>query len=146
MWSWKLWNLRLVSILPEPRALLTVMMALLTIQLAGDLSRVFTHSSSFPPSNRTMASEGGAESTAPGVTTLGTGSQTSVSCGLPLPWARPGPAGCCCAKTAADNANSIASVLQIESGRRVWNEKGLIGSPYSYHLLSCPAPGDTPAT
>jgi hypothetical protein len=70
-------------------ALLTVMTPLLTIQLAGDLSRVFTHSSRFLPSNRTMASEGGAESTAPGVTTLGTGSQTSVSCGLPLPWARP---------------------------------------------------------
>src|SRR5471032_2137086 len=59
MWSWKLWNLRLVSILPEPRALLTVMTALVTIQLAGDLSRVFTHSTRFLPSNRTMASEGG---------------------------------------------------------------------------------------
>src|ERR1700722_341094 len=50
-----------------------------TIHWAGDLSRVDTHSSRFLPSNRTMASEGGAVLLVPGVTTGGTGSQTSVS-------------------------------------------------------------------
>jgi len=52
------------------------------IHFAGDLSCAETHSSRFLPSKRMMASEGGAPLVAPGVTTGGTGSQTSVSCGL----------------------------------------------------------------
>jgi hypothetical protein len=46
-----------------------------------------THSSRFLPSNSTIASEGGAALLAPGVTILGTGSDTSVSWGF-------GAAGC----------------------------------------------------
>ena len=40
-----------------------------------------THSSRLRPSNNTMASDGGALFAAPGVTTFGTGDQTSVSSG-----------------------------------------------------------------
>src|SRR3982074_514439 len=71
---------RLVSILPA--ALFTVSTPSATVHLAGDLSWTDTHSSRFLPSNRTIASEGGAALLAPGVTTLGTGSHTSVSSGL----------------------------------------------------------------
>src|SRR5689334_10610372 len=89
--------------LVAPRALFTVITPFCTIQLAGDLSLVFTHSSSFFPSNRTIASEGGADSTAAGVTTFGTGSHTSVSCGLGR--VRPCAAGCCAIRLwAANNA------------------------------------------
>src|SRR5690349_7795200 len=89
IWSWKLWNLRRVSMLVAPGPLFTVRIpedggTFFTIQFAGPLSLVLTHSSRFLPSKRMIASEGGSESTAPGVTTLGTGSQTSVSCGLGL--------------------------------------------------------------
>ena len=52
-----------------------------TVQEAGDFIRVDTHSSRFLPSKRTIASEGGRES-APGFTTLGSGSHTSVSFGF----------------------------------------------------------------
>src|SRR5579883_2944231 len=99
MWSWKFLNVRFVSILPEPRALFTIISPSLTNHGAGDLSRVKTHSSRFLPSKSTMASDGGAESVAPGVTTFGSGSHTSVSLGLPLGPLRPPPgaAGGCCA-------------------------------------------------
>jgi len=60
--------------LPTPVALLTVRMLSATVHLAGDLSLVVTHWSRFLPSKRTIASEGGAESVAPGVMIGGTGS------------------------------------------------------------------------
>src|SRR5580698_9229381 len=65
-----------------PAALFTVSTPSPTFHLAGDLSWAETHSSRLRPSKRTIASEGGAVQLAPGVTTFGTGSQTSVSCGL----------------------------------------------------------------
>ena len=45
----------------------------------GEWSATDTHSSSFRPSNSTIASEGAAASLAPGVTMGGTGEYTSVS-------------------------------------------------------------------
>src|SRR4051794_24241674 len=60
----------------------TVMTPFATVQPAGLLSRVLTHSPSDLPSKSTMASEGGAAGLAPGVTTGGTGVHCSVSCGL----------------------------------------------------------------
>ena len=63
-----------------------------TVQPAGDLSFTFTHWSRFLPSKSTMASDGAALSVAPGVTTFGTGSQTSVSAGFIWP-----AAGCAAA-------------------------------------------------
>src|SRR3954469_18628892 len=66
-----------------PASLLTVTMPLETVHLAGALrSWAETHSSRFLPSKRMMASEGAAVGVAPGVTTLGSGCQTSVSSGL----------------------------------------------------------------
>src|SRR6185437_6174750 len=82
-WSWKLRKVRLVSMFPTRRALFTTSTPSRTIHSAGDLSFVCTHSSRFLPSKRTIAFEGGAELSAPGVTTFGAGSQTSVSFGLP---------------------------------------------------------------
>src|SRR3954463_14379455 len=85
------------------------MMPSATVHLAGDLSLVNTHSSRFLPSNSTIASEGGASLGAPGVTTFGTGSQTSVSVGWPRGGGGAGPAacpagGCCWATTGATTA------------------------------------------
>src|SRR5579862_4712715 len=88
--------------LPTPCALLTVNMPLATSHLAGEWSWADTHSSRFFPSKRTIASEGGSALVAPGVTILGTGSQTSVSSGLGLP-------GSCATRKAvieARNANA----------------------------------------
>src|SRR5579859_5685590 len=65
-----------------PPVLFTVMTPSATVHLTGDLSLLVTHSSRLLPSKSTMASEGGAVQVAPGVTTLGTGSQTSVSSGF----------------------------------------------------------------
>src|SRR5271169_2491087 len=65
-----------------PADLATVIIPSATIHCAGDLSLADTHSSRFFPSNRMMASEGGAPQVAPGVTIFGSGSQTSVSAGL----------------------------------------------------------------
>src|SRR5271166_5065118 len=77
-----------------PADLATVITPSATVHCAGDLSFADTHSSRFFPSKRTMASEGGAPQVAPGVTTFGSGSQTSVSAGL-------GPEGACdCVATA----------------------------------------------
>src|SRR5579864_4493881 len=72
-----------------PAVLFTVMTPSATIHFAGDLSCAETHSSRFLPSNRMIASEGGAAHGSPGVTTFGTGCQTSVSSGLAV------GAGCC---------------------------------------------------
>jgi hypothetical protein len=75
--------------LPTPRALFTVSTPPATVHCAGDLSRVSTHSSRLRPSNSTIASDGGALSAAPGVTTGGTGARTSVSAGFIPAWAAP---------------------------------------------------------
>src|SRR5580700_9238002 len=65
-------------------------MPLATIHFAGaERSCADTHSSRFLPSNKMIASEGGAAQVAPGVTTFGSGCQTSVSSGLAVDcWAR----------------------------------------------------------
>src|SRR6478672_3485538 len=68
--------------LPTPGAFFTVITPSATVHWAGDLSWADTHSSRLLPSNRTIASEGGAALVAPGVTILGTGVQTSVSSGF----------------------------------------------------------------
>ena len=91
-----------------PAFLLTVMTPSATVQPAGDLSRVDTHSSRFLPSKRTMASDGAAPGVAAGVTTLGSGFHTSVSSGLGLP-------GACCASTKAPDVSAA-------SGRRSIHE------------------------
>src|ERR1035438_9711074 len=95
-----------------PSALFTVITPSATIHLAGDLSRFETHSSKFLPSNSTIASDGGAEQLAPGVTTFGTGSQISVSAGFSA-------AACACAACgeAGDCAKSVVAVA-----RRAANE------------------------
>src|SRR5580658_10036389 len=98
--------------LPTPCALLTVRIPLATTHWAGVWSWADTHSSWFLPSNRTMASEGGAESVAPGVTIGGTGVQTSVS-------SDSGLAGCCAAR-AAERETRAARARRRES-------RGLIG-------------------
>src|SRR6266550_428679 len=68
-----------------PDFLLTVMTPSCTVHWAGDLSLTVIHSSRFWPSKRMMASEGGEGLvTGPGVMTLGTGCQSSVSSGLGL--------------------------------------------------------------
>src|ERR1700753_3085639 len=67
-----------------PAVLLTTRTPFSTTHFAGDLSLVATHWSRLRPSNSTMASDGGAGSVAPGVTTGGTGVHCSVSCGLAL--------------------------------------------------------------
>src|SRR5271169_2971429 len=77
-----------------PADLATVITPSATVHCAGDLSFADTHSSRFFPSNRTMASEGGAPQVAPGVTILGSGSQTSVSAGLAAE-GEAGAAGAC---------------------------------------------------
>ena len=64
-------------------ALFTVTTLLATTHFAGaERSCADTHSSRFLPSNKIIASEGGAPQVAPGITTLGSGCQTSVSSGL----------------------------------------------------------------
>src|ERR1035438_7987592 len=85
--------------LPTPCALLTVRMPLDTTHWAGVRSWADTHSSSFLPSNNTIASEGGAASVAPGVTIAGTGVHTSVSSGLGL-------AVCCAERAVAMDARA----------------------------------------
>src|SRR5436305_3247765 len=77
-----------------PAFLLTVSTPSETIHWAGDLSCAETHCSRFLPSNKMIASEGAAPQVAPGVTTSGTGFQTSVSSGF----ASFSVEGACCAK------------------------------------------------
>src|SRR3954447_18848007 len=86
-----------------PAFLSTVMMPSVTIHLAGALrSWADTHSSRFLPSKRMIASEGAAAQVAPGVTTLGSGCQISVSSGLAVDG--------CWAKSADDRAIRKAAV------------------------------------
>src|ERR1051326_7423281 len=85
-----------------PVFLSTVTMPSATIHLAGALrSCAETHSSRFLPSKRMIASDGAAVQVVPGVTTLGSGVQTSVSSGLAVG---------CWAKTAVDRAIRKAAV------------------------------------
>src|SRR5687768_8013891 len=63
-----------------PTALFTVIAPLASVQVAGDLSFISTHSSRLVPLNSTTASDGGAP-LAPGVTMAGTGVHCSVSSG-----------------------------------------------------------------
>src|ERR1700761_2715479 len=111
--------------LPTPRSLLTVIAPPAIVQRAGDLSRLDTHSSRFFPSNRMMASEGGAAFSWPGVTIGGTGSHTSVSWGRPrgdcFAPPLPAPVCGCCATRAAENASSIAKVRN-RNGRIMFGE------------------------
>src|SRR5580704_7979804 len=97
--------------LPTPGALLTVMTPSATIHFAGDLSWADTHSSRFFPSNRTIASEGGALQVAPGVTIFGTGSQTSVSSGFGL--------ACSCAVRGTATAIRAANARSVENCMRM---------------------------
>src|SRR5664279_2126946 len=80
-----------------PCVLLTVIIPSATIHCAGALSWTDTHSSIFLPSNRMIASEGGAAEVAPGVTTFGTGSQISVSSGLDVACVAAGAPATACA-------------------------------------------------
>ena len=80
----------------SPAALFTVRMPPATVQLAEDLSRTDCHSSRFLPSEQhDGVGTCGASLVTPGVTTSGTGSQTSVSSGF----------GCCAGKDAAATSN-----------------------------------------
>src|SRR5579862_4922943 len=85
-----------------------------TIQSAGDPSFTWTHSSSFLPSNSTIASEGGAANVAPGVTTGGTGSHTSVSSGFifSVCWAHKPPH----TEVANTNADSLNNSIRFIHG------------------------------
>src|SRR5215210_3280469 len=99
-----------------PTALFTVNAPSATGQVAGDLSFISTHSLRLEPLKSTTASEGGAPFT-PGVTTGGTGVQTSVSSGRPCgAGAAAEDAGCCWARTVSGTAPSAASA---SSERRV---------------------------
>src|SRR6185312_197753 len=90
-----------------PVFLSTVTMPSATTHLAGALrSWAETHSSRFLPSKRTIASEGAAVQVAPGVTTLGSGCQISVSSGLAVDG--------CWAKSAYDRAIRKAAVRAWE--------------------------------
>src|SRR6185437_15917217 len=94
-----------------PPALFTVSTPSATVHFAADLSRTDTHSSRFLPSNSTIASEGAAVQVAPGVTTFGTGCQTSVSSGFGLPAS--------CAETVMDPAMRTASARDLKNGKRI---------------------------
>src|SRR5450755_4883786 len=97
-----------------PADLATVITPSATVHCAGDLSFADTHSSRFFPSNKMMASEGGAPQVAPGVTTLGSGDQTSVSAGL-----GPGEEAACDGDCAgADAGDWAASAVDITNTAR----------------------------
>src|ERR1700689_2232566 len=93
--------------LPTPGPFLTVKMLSATTHCAGVWSWAETHSSSFLPSNKMIASEGGTPHVAPGVTTAGTGVQISVSSGLGLVVS--------CAVRAAEKQTRVASARRCES-------------------------------
>src|SRR5215468_509630 len=95
-----------------------------TIHFAGDLSLAETHSSRFLPSNKMIASEGGAVLSRPGVTTLGIGSHTSVSSGFSeagaglVCWVVLGGAGSC-ARRRGPVVKSVATVRKVQSVIRI---------------------------
>src|SRR5271165_6249654 len=98
-----------------PPDLFTVITPSATSHFAADLSRFVTHSSMFLPSNSTIASEGAAPQVAPGLTTLGTGSQISVSSGFGLTGD--------CAKRGTVTAIKAADARRLESGMRIIRRK-----------------------
>src|SRR5262249_13282414 len=106
--------------LPTPGALLTVITPSATIQRAGEASWADAHSSRLRPSNSTIASDGGAMPT-PGVTTLGTGSQSSVSCGF----------GCAASVAAA----RIVSANRFVDFERINTKGSAMALPHSLALL-----------
>src|ERR1700685_2444134 len=93
-----------------PAGLSTVRMPEATVHLAGAARACAdTHSSRFLPSKRIMASEGAALQVAPGVTTLGSGVQTSVSSGLGAGLV----SGCCASAVAARVRNRSRVVVRV---------------------------------
>src|SRR5205809_7615991 len=99
-----------------PPALFTVSVPLDTIHFARDLSLDETHSSRFFPSNRTIASEGGALQSTPEVTTSGTGCQSSVSSGFGFPAVcapLDGGVPDCCPYNIADMKTTMATNIEI---------------------------------
>ena len=99
-----------------PDFLFTVRTPLATTQSAGAWAAfAVTHSFRSLPSNSTMASDGAALLSAPGVTTFGSGDQTSVSSGFGLGascWANAGTIEA--TKTKADTTDSC--VIRIVFG------------------------------
>src|SRR5271157_3825454 len=106
-----------------PPALFTVSTPSATIHFAGDLSRFETHSSKFVPSNRMIASDGGAMQVAAGVTTFGMGSQTSVSSGFGAAggaaWGEAGD----CARTGAATTIRATSATNFENSMCIIRRK-----------------------
>src|SRR5512142_294952 len=86
-----------------PACLFTVRTPSCTTHCAGEWSWVDTHWLSSLPSNRTTASEGASRPERPGVTTPGTGFQTSVSSGR-------GVAACADAEATAATNSGMAMV------------------------------------
>ncbi len=80
-------------------------MPLATVQFAGEWSCAMTHWFRSLPLKRMIASEGGALSVAPGVTTGGTGCQTSVSSGFAV-------VACCAAASAAQQARTRVAIAR----------------------------------
>src|ERR1022692_783127 len=111
--------------LPTPDAFLTVKMPSATTHWAGVWSWAETHSSSFLPSNKMIASEGGAPKVAPGVTTFGTGVQISVSSGFGLD-------GCCEDRAAVMEA-------RVANARRCENRMLIVGDEDTPAEASLPA-------
>src|SRR3984893_7295355 len=121
-----------------PPDLFTVITPSATSHFAGDLSRFVTHSSRFFPSKSTIASEGAAPLVAPGLTTLGTGSQISVSSGFGL-------AGDC-AKSGAVMAIRAGAARRLENGKQIIRRKYTQRRPSGQTAPSSPIhhlPGET---
>src|SRR5580765_750760 len=104
-----------------PAFLLTVRTPSATAHCAGDPSCADTHSFWLLPSNRTIASEG-AEPLVPGVTTFGSGLQTSVSSGFGFCWAKGN------ATEATKKIRMLSTRLRIRSLLRLFDTWGL--SPF----------------
>src|SRR5579864_2684014 len=94
-----------------PAVLLTTRMPSATVHFAGcERSLAETHSSRFFPSKRMIASDGGLPHSEPGVTTFGSGCQTSVSSGL----------ACGCWEwRGIDIAAKIANAKNFDIGMRI---------------------------
>src|SRR5438477_11692623 len=112
-----------------PAFLLTVSTPSATIHCAGDLSCTHTHWSRFLPSNNIIASEEAAPLAAPGLTTFGTGCQTSVSSGFALF----SDVGACCAKARlprsivnAKNTENRLRIVVTQMGFRVGSGRSVI--------------------
>src|SRR5690348_4371716 len=113
--------------LPTPAALLTTMTPSLTSQRAGVWSCAETHACRSLPANRMIASDGGAPTVVPGVTTGGTGAHTSVACGFGL------AASCTTAIALTASSNAVAKSLED------WLEMLIVGIT-RISILSCDRP------